>query len=314
MGAAHSHRGPSSHHHHRSRHRSSSSSYQHHPTYRSWQELQQDELGNYQFMYSPSPADLEEELTYAYSSCKYKTPPVSLKFMDRLPTLKLEHDASHLLQMMYPSSSCCSSSTTTVTKEPSSSCSSDRTSTSTGSSCSSSTCCGGGAGSSSSARSSADDDECLICFASYTRGSTLVSLPCGHSYHKDCIQEWFHRQCSCPYCRYEFPTDSPDYEKGRRERMSFRSLPLATNKNNNSKNNTQRPMFLVDVLKERQEKLKHLQHRRTVLDQLSFSLRLSSSPSSGNTAPLSKHEDDDDSIIPFGTTMPPPGALAIEVA
>lgn len=45
--------------------------------------------------------------------------------------------------------------------------------------------------------------ECLICLLSYQKGDTLVSLSCGHSYHKDCLQEWFVRQCVCPYCRHD---------------------------------------------------------------------------------------------------------------
>ena len=143
-----------------------------------------------QFVYNQY--EFDEEFTYLYRSCTR----LAKKYMDRLPTVRLEHDASQLVPIM--------------------------------------------------------DDECLICFAPYCRGATLVSLPCGHCYHKECLQEWFCRQCTCPYCRYEM-----GQSRCCQDRMS-----------------------LVDVLLKRQEELRHLQHRKTVLDQLSFSTTTSSSSAS----------------------------------
>lgn len=41
--------------------------------------------------------------------------------------------------------------------------------------------------------------ECTICCV---LGGELYSLECGHSYHTDCIMEWFRRgSSSCPLCR-----------------------------------------------------------------------------------------------------------------
>lgn len=136
---------------------------------------QEDDL---QFLYPRY--DIEEEFTYVYRSCAR----LAQKYMDRLPTVRLEHDASQLVPM---------------------------------------------------------DEDCMICFAPYCRGSTLVSLPCGHSYHKECLQEWFCRQCTCPYCRYEM-----------------------------GKASCKKRQLLVDVLRKRQDEMRHMQHRRTVLEQLSF--------------------------------------------
>lgn len=152
------------------------------------QEVQQEGQegdGTFQFVYNQY--DFDEEFTYLYRSCTR----LAKKYMERLPTVRLEHDASQLVPIM--------------------------------------------------------DDECLICFAPYCRGATLVSLPCGHCYHKECLQEWFCRQCTCPYCRYEM-----------------------------GQSRCQKRMSLVDVLRKRQEELRYLQHRKTVLDQLSFSTTSSS--------------------------------------
>lgn len=43
-------------------------------------------------------------------------------------------------------------------------------------------------------------EECCICYEKCDLPSMIV-LYCGHSYHKECIQEWFVENNTCPYCR-----------------------------------------------------------------------------------------------------------------
>lgn len=40
---------------------------------------------------------------------------------------------------------------------------------------------------------------CAICLEPHARGS--VRVPCGHSFHAACIEEWARRARSCPVCR-----------------------------------------------------------------------------------------------------------------
>ena len=69
------------------------------------------------------------------------------------------------------------------------------------------------------------NDSCLICSDHYECGSDVVcSLPCGHIYHYNCIGDWLGRNCTCPVCRYELPTDDPTFEHGREMRMKDRSI------------------------------------------------------------------------------------------
>lgn len=50
--------------------------------------------------------------------------------------------------------------------------------------------------------------ECSVCLDKYTYCSIMVMLPCGHSFHRQCIYEWFmnsvNYKLSCPMCRTSF--------------------------------------------------------------------------------------------------------------
>lgn len=49
----------------------------------------------------------------------------------------------------------------------------------------------------------ADDINCVICMEKYSKENNdkIVSLPCGHIYHKKCITEWLKHQDKCPLGR-----------------------------------------------------------------------------------------------------------------
>ncbi|XP_064626282.1 RING finger protein 11-like [Lineus longissimus] len=42
--------------------------------------------------------------------------------------------------------------------------------------------------------------ECVICMGEFTVGDSLRYLPCMHTYHKDCIDDWLMRSFTCPSC------------------------------------------------------------------------------------------------------------------
>lgn len=47
-----------------------------------------------------------------------------------------------------------------------------------------------------------DDGECSICLSDFCKDQTILrSLPCGHSFHRDCIDRWFERSTLCPICK-----------------------------------------------------------------------------------------------------------------
>eukprot|EP00747_Dinoflagellata_sp_TGD_P211395 gnl/TRDRNA2_/TRDRNA2_84628_c0_seq2.p1 gnl/TRDRNA2_/TRDRNA2_84628_c0~~gnl/TRDRNA2_/TRDRNA2_84628_c0_seq2.p1 ORF type:complete len:299 (+),score=37.62 gnl/TRDRNA2_/TRDRNA2_84628_c0_seq2:183-1079(+) len=46
------------------------------------------------------------------------------------------------------------------------------------------------------------DASCAICLSTFRDGNTLRRLPCGHHFHKRCVDSWLQRNKVCPLCMH----------------------------------------------------------------------------------------------------------------
>ena len=64
---------------------------------------------------------------------------------------------------------------------------------------------------------------CSICLMDINEGQKTILLPCGHMFHDECVTKWLNLHNTCPLCRFELPTDDPEYERQRNLRNSQRN-------------------------------------------------------------------------------------------
>lgn len=62
-------------------------------------------------------------------------------------------------------------------------------------------------------------NKCPVCLLPFDVDEEVVLMPCKHRFHDGCIVPWLKKTNSCPVCRYELPTDDPDYESYRKEKV-----------------------------------------------------------------------------------------------
>ena len=58
---------------------------------------------------------------------------------------------------------------------------------------------------------------CSICLNEIKKEEDTCLIPCGHMFHDKCINKWLDTNNTCPVCRFELPTDDPNYERKKEE-------------------------------------------------------------------------------------------------
>ncbi|KAL2536724.1 E3 ubiquitin-protein ligase [Forsythia ovata] len=48
---------------------------------------------------------------------------------------------------------------------------------------------------------------CMVCLDEFFKGSEVISMPCSHMFHINCIKKWLITSHYCPICRFEMPTN-----------------------------------------------------------------------------------------------------------
>ncbi|XP_063394625.1 E3 ubiquitin-protein ligase RNF181-like [Cydia fagiglandana] len=60
--------------------------------------------------------------------------------------------------------------------------------------------------------------DCPICLKKFNPGEKAKQMPCKHIFHSTCILTWLAKTNSCPFCRFELPTDHTGYEAFKKEK------------------------------------------------------------------------------------------------
>ena len=55
------------------------------------------------------------------------------------------------------------------------------------------------------------ENVCSVCKEEFEVGNVILTLPCKHYFHKECISPWLTAHNSCSSCRFGLPTDDEDY-------------------------------------------------------------------------------------------------------
>lgn len=56
-----------------------------------------------------------------------------------------------------------------------------------------------------------ESSDCSICIDSIAEKTEIYDIPCGHKFHKDCLNTWLKNNNTCPFCRAVLK-ESDDYE------------------------------------------------------------------------------------------------------
>nr|XP_015827503.2 E3 ubiquitin-protein ligase RNF181 isoform X1 [Nothobranchius furzeri]XP_054587272.1 E3 ubiquitin-protein ligase RNF181 isoform X1 [Nothobranchius furzeri] len=63
--------------------------------------------------------------------------------------------------------------------------------------------------------------KCPVCLLEFEEQETVREMPCKHLFHSGCILPWLGKTNSCPLCRLELPTDNPEYEEFKKDKVSL---------------------------------------------------------------------------------------------
>eukprot|EP01061_Rhynchopus_euleeides_P012048 TRINITY_DN2164_c0_g1_i1.p1 TRINITY_DN2164_c0_g1~~TRINITY_DN2164_c0_g1_i1.p1 ORF type:complete len:275 (+),score=57.27 TRINITY_DN2164_c0_g1_i1:276-1100(+) len=73
-----------------------------------------------------------------------------------------------------------------------------------------------------------EEDPCIICQEEYAVDDNCQTMPCSHTFHRDCLGQWLKTSNVCPVCRHELPTDDAEYDSRREAQQGGGPPPVAT--------------------------------------------------------------------------------------
>jgi len=91
---------------------------------------------------------------------------------------------------------------------------------------------------------------CSVCLTDFCRGDVFRQLPCGHDFHKTCIDTWLGRKGYCPICRRSvLGPASTDNNNNNSMAAEADIFLMSMNSNNNDNNNQLADLSPSDLLR-----------------------------------------------------------------
>ena len=57
-----------------------------------------------------------------------------------------------------------------------------------------------------------DKKSCVICLSNYEIGEKVMTIPCYHIFHTQCIKCWFKTKNTCPICKFKLDKTSLNFD------------------------------------------------------------------------------------------------------
>ena len=128
-----------------------------------------------------------------------------------------------------------------------------------------------------------ENKNCIICLIDLNVGDRVIILPCFHMFHKECINDWFKKDKTCPLCKLEIKVDEKDVNNVIPEKKEEHT-EVAIERNNNIEEQRsehrqkKKEMFRVNYSNNREEgnkKKKKNKQQNTTNHQLSQNMHTS---------------------------------------
>ena len=79
------------------------------------------------------------------------------------------------------------------------------------------------------------EKECSICFMEFSEGDQVTPLPCDlrHTFHSECLTQWFKKQATCPLCKQDANlTTLEQFNRDVHQRLEERALTAQADEEN----------------------------------------------------------------------------------
>ncbi|KAI8147701.1 hypothetical protein BJV82DRAFT_596591 [Fennellomyces sp. T-0311] len=137
------------------------------------------------------------------------------------------------------------------------------------------------------------DDACVICLDEFSSGDTVRKLPCGHEYHRECIDPWLTiKSASCPLCKHDCSLDVPkaasdvDMEPASTEHPTRSNSPFSLRIfGNNNSSTTSSSMFGPTIRADQAEEFSRSWMARSLPRNMRRQINQAAAAARGNDGP-----------------------------